>query len=292
MARQPWQPSDDELARGLTELGERIAYPPAPDLAASIRARLAQTGPIADASSSSMPATRAHVAPDRRPRAPWLAGLRRRVALSIVAIALLLGGVLAVSPDARRAVAQWLGPRGVVILPLPRRLPAPVGAGLHLGRRVTLREARARLPFHVLLPTGPLSDPDEVYVRAVAGGARGHDDMVALVYRARPGLPRAHNTGVGLLLTETRGNALGGKFIGPDTSLEFVTIGGGQNGLPGYWLTGKPHLFAYIDAAGAFRWDTLRLAGDVLLWNRDRLVLRLESALSKDAAVRIASSMR
>ncbi len=282
--RPPWRPSDDELARSLAALDRHIAYPPSPHLAASVRARLEQ----------SRPRTPAPVAVHRRPRGPWLAGLRRRVALTITAVALLLGGVLAVSPAARTAVAQWLGPRGVVILPLPRRLPAPVGTGLRLGRRTTLAAARARLPFRVLIPAR-LGDPDEVYLRSAAGGAggsSGRDDVVALVYRVRPGLLRAPHTGAGLLLTEARGAAMGGKFIGPGTSLEFVTIGSGRDSAPGYWLTGKPHLVAYLDAAGRFRWETVRLAGDVLLWNRGGLTLRLEGALPKDAAVRIASSMR
>jgi hypothetical protein len=38
--------------------------------------------------------------------------------------------------------------------------------------------------------------------------------------------------------------------------------------------------------------ETVRLADDVLLWQRAGLVLRLESALPKAAALRIAASVR
>jgi len=283
MAEQRWRPSDDELARSLASLDEYIAYPPVPDMAASVRARLVQAQPMTDGGPSA-PSTG-----DRSPRrAPWLSALRRRAVLALAALLLLAGGVLAASPAARTAVAQWLGPRGIVFFSRPARLPAPIGTGLRLGHRVTLATAQARLPFRVLVPAHTLGPPDEVYVRSVAGGAHGRDDMAALVYRARSGLPRAHDTGVGLLLTETGGYTLGGKFIGPDTRLEFVTV----DGQPGYWLTGAPHLFAYMDTENLVRWDTLRLAGNVLLWNRDGLVLRLETALPKDAAVRIAAAVR
>lgn len=291
MARQQWHPSDDELARSLADLGEHIAYPPVLDLAVSVRERLAgQERPDVGAGLpvSSSGSTTARPSTRRRPRAPWLSALRRRAALVLVALLLLAGGVLAVSPAARTAVAQWLGPRGVVFFPRPAHLPAPAGAGLRLGCRVTLGAAQGDLPFRVLIPAHALGAPDEIYVRSIAGGSHTRDDMVALVYRARAGLPRAHNSGVGLLLTETRGFALGGKFIGPGTTLEFVTV----DGQPGYWLTGAPHLFAYMDGENLVKWDTLRLAGNVLLWNRNGLVLRLETALPKDAAVRIAAMVR
>jgi len=70
--------------------------------------------------------------------------------------------------------------------------------------------------------------------------------------------------------------------------VEYVTV----DGQPGYWLTGRPHLFAYLDAQQRVRPETLRLAGDTLLWNRDGLVLRLETALPRNAALRLAANVR
>jgi len=210
-------------------LDEHINYPEVSDLAATVRARLSTPDAVTHAGSTRQP--------DSPGRAHWLASLRRRVALAIVAVVLVVGGALAVSPAARTAVAQWLGPRGIILFPLPRRLPAPAGAGLQLGDRVPLTTARTRVAFRILIPT-TLGAPDAVYVRRIAG-----DNVIALVYRARPGLPAAPHTSVGALLTEARGTVFA-KFFDPATRVEYVTV----DGQPGYWLTGRPHLFAYLDA--------------------------------------------
>jgi len=277
VARRQWRPSDDELAQRLMRLDEHIDYPEVPDLAATIHARLSAP----DAAARAELARRL----DHPAQARWLVGLRRRVTLVIVAVVMVVGGALTVSPAARTAIAQWLGPRGIILFPLPRRLPAPAGAGLQLGKRVSLATARARVTFRILTPT-TLGAPDEVYVRRIAGGSAG-DAVAALVYRARNGLPAAPHTSVGALLTEARGTVFA-KFFDPNTYMEPVTV----DGQPGYWLTGRPHLFAYLDAQQRVRSETLRLAGDTLLWNRDGLVLRLETALSRDAALRLAAGVR
>jgi len=276
VARRQWRPSDDELARSLTRLDEHINYPEVSDLAATVRARLS-TPDAARAGSTRQPGSPG--------RAHWLASLRRRVALAIVAVVLVVGGALAVSPAARTAVAQWLGPRGIILFPLPQRLPPPAGAGLQLGDRVPLTTARTRVAFRILIPT-TLGAPDAVYVRRITDGSVS-DTVAALVYRARPGLPAAPHTSVGALLTEARGTVFA-KFFDPTTRVEYVTV----DGQPGYWLTGRPHLFAYLDAQQRVRSETLRLAGDTLLWNRDGLVLRLETALPRDAALRLAANVR
>jgi hypothetical protein len=38
--------------------------------------------------------------------------------------------------------------------------------------------------------------------------------------------------------------------------------------------------------------ETIRLAGNVLLWERGELTLRIESGLTKEGAVRVAASVR
>jgi hypothetical protein len=70
--------------------------------------------------------------------------------------------------------------------------------------------------------------------------------------------------------------------------VEEVTVGGE----PGYWFSGEPHFFTYIDADGQFREERTRLAGNTLIWQRGDLTLRLEGQLPKEEAVRIAESMR
>ncbi len=165
--------------------------------------------------------------------------------------------------------------------------PTPVGEKLRLGERLDLAEARRRVAFAILLPTLPeLGVPDEIYLATPPRGSQ-----VALVYRARPGVLRASATGVALLLTELQGdlepNFLG-KGIGPGTRLQEVTV----NGRPGYWLEGAPHVFFYRDPAGEVVQETLRLAGNTLLWEENGLTLRLEGDLTRDEALRIAGSLR
>jgi len=258
MSEQPWQPTDAELERALADLGSRVVYPPADPVAAAVRERLrAQPAP---------PAQRWVWIPVRQ--------LRRGLTPALLALALLAGTILALSPGARTAVASWLGLQGVVFLyrPAPAHPTAVVGAPLHLGQRL-------------LLPA--LGPPDEVYLEALA-----HGTQVALVYRPRTGLPRVGKSQVGLLLTEARGsfgaNPVFFKGLEPGTRVELVQV----NGTQAYWITGKPHLFGYLDDRGVLRMETVRLAGNVLLWARPGLVLRLESALPEAAALRIAASVR
>lgn len=110
---------------------------------------------------------------------------------------------------------------------------------------MTLREARERASFPILTPMFPaLADPDAVY-RGRSAPA-GH---VTLVYGARPGLPAAAETGVGLLFTQIHGTVDPGMFrkaLPQATLLEAVTVNGG----PGYWIVGQPHVFFYKEHQG------------------------------------------
>ena len=52
------------------------------------------------------------------------------------------------------------------------------------------------------------------------------------------------------------------------------------------------HLFFYFDSSGTIHDELLRLAGNTLLWEHNGVTLRLEAAFAKDAALRIAATMR
>ncbi len=272
MVREPWWPDDQALERALRDLGSELDYP-ALDVAASVRRRL-------EMSPAPLSMRRAR----RRPR--------RVVALLLAAMFAATGGVLAVSPAARAALSRWLALPGVLFVrqsapPLTSPTPAPVGTALALGQRLTLSAARARLPYRILLPSLPgLTVPDEVYA-----GTPPHSGQVALIYRARPGLPRAPHTRVGLLLTEFRGSfsqpPVMVKFLQAGTTVQPVSVRGDA----GYWMTGAAHLFLYDDDQGQPRTETIRLAGDTLLWTHDGLVLRLEALLPKAVALRVAASL-
>jgi hypothetical protein len=92
-----------------------------------------------------------------------------------------------------------------------------------------------------------------------------------------------------LLIMEFRGQAMPyvGKLIGLSTRATRVLV----NGAPGLYLDGAPHAVFFSDASGAVRTDTLRLAGNVLLWEQGPLVLRIEGAPTMAAAVTLARSL-
>jgi hypothetical protein len=298
--QKQWPPaSDPELELVLRRLGEQIAYPPTPPLAAAMRRSL--------------------LAPGRRQPARWR---QFAVALAAIVIAVLL---LAASPALRTAVAGRLGLRGITIhqvpvvptaptaLPLPAVAPAaatalpqptaaptatsvPVGERLHLGERLAVAQGAQRVAFPVLIPAA-LGPPDEVYVlletdtAAPGTSPAPPGGLVTLVYRPRPNLPAVAETGVGLLLGEFQGSTdqvFISKMAGPGTQIVPVSVAG----QPGFWLTGQPHEFLYRDAGGVAHQQTLRLAGNTLIWERGDLTLRLEAGVDEATALRIAASVR
>jgi hypothetical protein len=198
----------------------------------------------------------------------------------------------------RTAIAERLGLRGVHIAWIddaPTPLPTPVGAALALGHPVTLAEAQAAVEFPVLMPTtASLPSPPEIYISGEDATA-----MISFVYPETPGLPAANETGVGALLTQFAGRAersliekglqSPGGSGEPRTRLEPVTV----RGEPGFWITGAPHAVYFIcSGPGECRQEPYRLASDVLLWEHGNVTLRLESALSRNAALVIAESVR
>jgi hypothetical protein len=197
-------------------------------------------------------------------------GLRRPLAIALAALALTGASAVAAIPGARDAVLDFLGLRSVTVERVPR-LPQPApGADLGLGERTTLAAAGARVGFEPLIPR-TLGDPESVWIGdQVPGGQLG------LVYH-----------GGKLLLTEFVGainRPFMQKFIGAGTQVERVRVDG-EHGL---WIGRGPHEFAYDDADGQVRFETLRLAGPTLLLRRGRVLLRIEGARSKADAIRIA----
>ena len=239
--------------------------------------------PTPNASWRPQCARRIEAEPRRRPRD--LSLRRTRVAIAGIGLVVATSAVLALSPASREAVAGWLGIRGVHI---ERRVapPAELGTELSLGDRVGLAAARRRVAFDVLLPPrGPYGPPEEVYVARAPTGGR-----VSLLYRSAPDLPPATRNGVGLLITEFRAEVDEGfinKIVVNGGRLEAVTV----DGEPGYWFEGEDHVVGFADENGTFFDDDSRLAGNTLIWERGPLTLRLESALSKDEAIRLARSL-
>jgi hypothetical protein len=247
-----------DLHEELTSLS--VEWPATPDLAGAVSARLAQP------------------AAPRRRRA-W----RPALAYALAAVAAAFALTMAVSPDARSAVLEWLGLESVEIerreptAPPPR--PGTLGAGLGLGTPATLAEARERSPFLRLPTAQALGRPDAIYL----GG-----ESVSLVYGERPGYARASTTGAALLVQEFRARV--GPFIektlGGASELERLTVGGD----PAYFIAGA-HGFAY-QGEDDVRFEDQRLAGNTLLVERaDGLLIRVEGDLTRDRAVAVARSI-
>jgi hypothetical protein len=264
------------LEARLVDLGANLAFPPTPALAGAVAAQIAAS-PVA---------TRR-----QRPSGWWTRRPAVVAASVLAALAVVVGGVTPV----RTTVAHWLGIRGIVIETVPRNptprpqpttTPTPtLGERLLLGRQLTLAEARAAVDFPITVPAS-LGDPDAVYLRDATP-----TKVISLVYLPRSGLPAASTTGVGMLVTQFRATVdqqLFEKLVGPDATVEPVTVNGGA----GYFLAGQPHQLAYRDPAGNYFNDDLRLAGNTLIFERGDISIRIEANLTRDAALAIAQSLR
>ncbi len=252
-----------ELERRLTQLGQELDWPPAPDLASGLRERLARPVPAR-----------------RRP-----AVFRRSLAIALAALLVLAGGVVAAVPAARDAVLEFFGHQGATVERRERLAREPAPRPPDVGEPTTLENARDSLGFEPLVPDVGVS-PEGVFVdESVAGG------RLSLTYRPRPGLPEARSTGVGLLVDEFRGDLAPeyvGKITGQATRLRHLMIEGER----AIWLEGAPHFFFYRSPDGAIMEDQLRLARNVLLLQRGPLLVRLEGAFSRQRAVALARSLR
>ncbi len=211
-----------DLEQRLAGLRDDVAWPPTPDLAAAVAARVA-------AEPRPAPGRAWRRGPAGSGRPPLR--LRPQAALAVLAVAAALLATLAAAPGVRARIADWLG-IGAVRIERVERLP-DVGpaAGLGLGTRTTLAAARrdVRVPVPTVRALGP---PDAVYVDRRTGGA-------TLVYRPRPGLPAA-SAGIGALLTVLPGGdpAVVKKLLGSGTTVESVDVDGGF----GVFISGAAHV--------------------------------------------------
>jgi hypothetical protein len=253
-----------ELERALREVGSRYPYPPTPNLAVAVRRRIV-----------SRP-----VAPVRR-LALWRDP--RRLALAAAVVLVLAGAAALINPTSRDAIAHFFHVRGVIVSrvsPLPSLSPV---TPLNLGRRATMAEAQSAVSFTIGVPI-ELGAPDAIYIDSEVPGGE-----VALAYTPRPGIPLVKQTGLGVLVTEFRGDLIPGflsKEVGPSTTLEETSV----NGDPGWWIAGEPHL-VFVQVGGTDQEVSLRMAANTLIWEHGGVTYRIESSLSKADAFRIAAGL-
>ena len=60
----------------------------------------------------------------------------------------------------------------------------------------------------------------------------------------------------------------------------------------GLWIEGAPHVLTWIDRETGYRERPILIRGNVLLWLRGDLTLRLEGRLTKAQALELASTIR
>jgi hypothetical protein len=261
----PQRLTDVELERALRAFGPQYPYPPTPNLAAAVRLRIVAR-PVAPV--------------QRLPL--WRDPMR--LAIAAVVVIVLAGAAALINPTTRDAIAHFFHVQGVIVNREPSPLPSfsPV-TPLDLGRRTTMADAQSKVNFTIAVPA-ELGEPDAVYVvNGVPGGE------VALAYTPRAAIPLVKQTGLGVLVTEFRGDLNPGfimKGVEQGTTLEEVTVHGDS----GWWIAGQPHMIM-VQRAGQDQLETLRLAANTLIWDHAGVTYRIESGLSKADAFRIAAGI-
>jgi len=203
------------------------------------------------------------------------------IALAL-ALVLVPSAAVAAVPGARDAVLEWLGLEHVRVERVPRVPPLAALASADLGTRVaSVDQAGQRSGFAVAVPRA-LGDPDAVYADA--------DGVVSLAYRARPGLPRDAQTGLGALVTELPADGIPSYFAkaaGPGTRVEPVTVRGAR----GVFLSGAAHSFLIELPGGRIHELPPRLAGNTIALEYGDLVIRIEGRFDRRAALALARSL-
>ena len=293
---------DDDLAAALRECAAFVAFPTTDrtdaaeaDLATAVRRRIELNPPR----RSIWQRLGLAGGPDRERVAQRGRPLRRSLVLALVAllaIAAVAGAVGLGLPGLRIIFGQGPTPPpspsttpNVLASATPAVEPdgsaslTPLGSSMALGTALPLADVERLAGFPVVLPTKPdLGPPDAAYL---------FGQRVALVWASGPELPETLEPGVGLVLSEFRGNVDEGffqKILGENTTLTRVTVGES----PGYWINGAPHYLMYVDPDGKFVNDDHRSVGDTLLWTNGDVTYRLETSIGLAGALAMAESLR
>jgi hypothetical protein len=233
------------------------------------------------------PAVRARIA-ERRAQ-PWWSRLffdRRALAPIAATVAILLVAALLLTPRVADALGHLLSIPGVQIYEVPQSPTARPNASAptFAGQRVASAAEASRIAGFTVRTPAALGEPSAIYVETAPV-------RVTIVYASVKGIPVSSQAGVSAIVVEFKGTIetqIMAKAIGPGTFLDAVPLGNGV----AYYLSGQPHQFFFRDPAGNLQPETLRLAGNTLLWEQDGYTYRLEAQVSKEEAVRIASTFR
>ena len=256
---------DRDLERTLSDIGARLDGPKR-DMWPAVRTRIAE----------------------RRAK-PWWSRLHlERGAFAPVAatLAIILVAGLLLTPRFADALGHLLSIPGLQIYRVPESPTARPNASppTFAGQRVTSVTEASRVAGFTVRTPAALGEPSAIYVETAPV-------RVTIVYASVKGIPLSPQAGVSAIVVEFKGTLetqVMSKAIGPGTTLDAVPLGSGV----AYYLAGQPHQFFFRDPAGNIQPETLRLAGNTLLWTDGGVTYRLEAQVGLDEAVRIASSLR
>ena len=253
--RAGWQ---DAVESELRAVGRELAVPPATDLTATVRRRLA-----------------GEAAGRRHAPAPGAGVLRRRLGWrAVVVVVAALLAVLIATPQGRAVIIHVFRFAGVELRQGPGPANSPTHAALPGERQMSLEQARRHVSFPILVPAA-LGRPGEV---VVSDSGR----VVSLIYRRTP-----H----GLVRMDEFAGRLNQVYFEKFVQLSNVTKVE-VNGAEGLWIKGPEELM-YITRNGTPAVASARLTnGNTLIWATRQVALRLEGNLGKAAALAIASSVR
>lgn len=179
---------------------------------------------------------------------------RRRWLVPVLVALAVLGALFAI-PQTRAAILRALHIGGVEVRgveTLPSARPGP----LPLGRRVSLDEARDAVGIELAVP----DEYDAVYLS---------EPYVTFVLAPHEWLLEWGEGGFPIIK----------KLVRPDTRIQQVSLG---DGTTAFWIKGR-----HVVERGPER----RLAGSVLIWEREGITYRLEGIPSRKRAVEIASDL-
>lgn len=269
MSTTPGAPEDEELAAALRELGAQLELAPVSEVDGTTE-RAARDSPLAAA----LVRLDGVAVPKDAPTA-WIG--RRPLAPVLVAAATVVLAILLIAP-ARDAVAGWLGIGGVRITSgeAPTSTPPPASStdGMPF-RAAEVAALQKRVPFTILLVDEEVAGPPaRVELDEDASAA-----LVVLHYNEFIVVQLATEAGSAPVLE---------KVLGPDTSVHAVDV----RGVEGIWLTGEPHQIGYVRPDGELDADTVRRAGNVLLWVQGSVTYRIEGLDSLEQSLDVAEALR
>jgi len=238
----------------LERLGPAAGYPPTPDVRAAVLRRIEPEASGGERAS----------------------GLLRPVLAAVAVLVIAAVLVFAVSRDARDAVADFLGlsVEGETIERLrddpATPLPEPPQIE-EFARRTPQDEAEAILGLELPFPEGA-GEPKATWEARYQGNS-----AVILQYES-----------YNLWVMNLRDDAYVKKLVAGETIVESVVI----HDRAAYWISGGRRIVTYVDSNGTEQTGTTRTVDvNTLLWSRNGVYYRIETTLSLDEAMKIATSI-